>query len=65
MQTHNDYFSMMAPETTQEESGEVQLVSFLVGEEEFGGRYSHGPGNYSNAANHTRTECAAFCRRCH
>ena len=36
MQTHNDYFSMMSTEAAQEESGEIQLVSFLVGEEEFG-----------------------------
>ncbi len=36
MQTHNDYFSMISTETTQGESGEIQIVSFLVGEEEFG-----------------------------
>jgi purine-binding chemotaxis protein CheW len=36
MQTHDDYFGMEYEEKTQEDSGEVQLVSFLVGEEEFG-----------------------------
>ncbi len=36
MHTHNDYFSMISTETAREESGEIQLVSFLVGKEEFG-----------------------------
>lgn len=36
MQTQNDYFAMESEEKNQEESGEVQLVSFLVGKEEFG-----------------------------
>lgn len=36
MQTRNDYFGMDIEEKTQEESGEIQLVSFLLEEEEFG-----------------------------
>ena len=36
MQTHNDYFAATTSETSQEESGEIQLVSFFLGEEEFG-----------------------------
>ncbi len=36
MQAHNDYFAMTTTESIQEESGEIQLVSFYIGEEEFG-----------------------------
>jgi purine-binding chemotaxis protein CheW len=36
MQTRDDYFGMDLEEKAQEESGEIQLVSFLLGEEEFG-----------------------------
>jgi len=36
MYTQNDYFGIYGDEKTQEESGEIQLVSFLLGEEEFG-----------------------------
>lgn len=36
MQTQDDYFGMEYEEKSQEESAEVQLVSFLVGQEEFG-----------------------------
>ena len=36
MQTKGDYFGMDFDEKPQEESGEIQLVSFFVGEEEFG-----------------------------
>jgi purine-binding chemotaxis protein CheW len=36
MQTQSDYFGMEPDEKTQEESGEIQLVSFLLGDEEFG-----------------------------
>jgi purine-binding chemotaxis protein CheW len=36
MQTQDDYFGVEYEEKTQEESGEIQLVSFFVGEEEFG-----------------------------
>jgi purine-binding chemotaxis protein CheW len=36
MQTQSDYFGMDLDEKTQEESGEIQLVSFLLGDEEFG-----------------------------
>jgi purine-binding chemotaxis protein CheW len=36
MQTHNDYFSFHTGERQQEDSGEIQLVSFFIGEEEFG-----------------------------
>ena len=36
MQTQSDYFGIQADEGAQEESGEIQLVSFLLGEEEFG-----------------------------
>jgi purine-binding chemotaxis protein CheW len=36
MRTHNDYFAMHTTDTPLEESGEIQLVSFLLGEEEFG-----------------------------
>lgn len=36
MQTRNDYFAITTNETSQEESGEIQLVSFFLGEEEFG-----------------------------
>jgi purine-binding chemotaxis protein CheW len=36
MQARDDYFGMDIEEKTQEESGEVQLVSFLLGKEEFG-----------------------------
>jgi purine-binding chemotaxis protein CheW len=36
MQPQDDYFGMNVDASTQDESGELQLVSFLVGEEEFG-----------------------------
>jgi purine-binding chemotaxis protein CheW len=36
MQPQDDYFGMNVDASTQEESGELQLVSFQVGEEEFG-----------------------------
>ncbi len=36
MQTQADYFAGEFEEKSQEESGEVQLVSFFVGDEEFG-----------------------------
>lgn len=36
MQTKGDYFGMDFEEKPQEDSGEIQLVSFLVGTEEFG-----------------------------
>lgn len=36
MQTHNDYFAITPNEPPQEESDEIQLVSFFLGEEEFG-----------------------------
>ena len=36
MQTHNDYFSFQTGETHQEDASEIQLVSFFLGEEEFG-----------------------------
>ncbi len=36
MQTQADYFGGEFEEKSREESGEVQLVSFFVGEEEFG-----------------------------
>ena len=36
MQTQADYFGGEFEEKSQEESGEVQLVSFFVGDEEFG-----------------------------
>lgn len=36
MQTHNDYFSYQTGDHQQEDSGEIQLVSFFIGEEEFG-----------------------------
>ena len=36
MQTHDDYFGMESEETPQEDTGELQLVSFFVGQEEFG-----------------------------
>jgi len=36
MQTQNDYFGIDIDEKNQEESGEIQLVSFFLGEEEFG-----------------------------
>ena len=36
MQSQRDYFGINTDETRQEESGEIQLVSFFVGEEEFG-----------------------------
>jgi len=36
MQTHDDYFGMESEEKIQEDSGEMQLVSFFVGQEEFG-----------------------------
>ena len=36
MRTQGDYFGIYTEEKVQEESGEVQLVSFLLGEEEFG-----------------------------
>ena len=36
MQTHDDYFGMESEEHIQEDSGEIQLVSFFVGQEEFG-----------------------------
>ncbi len=36
MQTQSDYFGTEIDENIQEDSGEIQLVSFLLGEEEFG-----------------------------
>lgn len=36
MQTHNDYFSMHTADADHDDSGEIQLVSFFLGEEEFG-----------------------------
>lgn len=36
MQTHNDYFSMHTTDTSHDDSEEIQLVSFFLGEEEFG-----------------------------
>lgn len=36
MRTQVDYFGMHSDEKTQDESNEIQLVSFLLGEEEFG-----------------------------
>lgn len=36
MQTHNDYFNFQTGDTHHEDSGEIQLVSFFLGEEEFG-----------------------------
>ena len=36
MQTHDDYFGINAEEKIQGDSGEMQLVSFFVGQEEFG-----------------------------
>jgi purine-binding chemotaxis protein CheW len=36
MQTHDDYFGMESEETPREDGGELQLVSFFVGQEEFG-----------------------------
>jgi purine-binding chemotaxis protein CheW len=36
MRTQNDYFGIIPDEHVHEESGEIQLVSFLLAEEEFG-----------------------------
>ena len=36
MQTHYDYFTSHLGAPAQEETGEIQLVSFFLGEEEFG-----------------------------
>lgn len=36
MQTQNDYFGMNIDERSQESSEEIQLVSFFLGDEEFG-----------------------------
>jgi len=36
MQTQSDYFGIRVEDKVQDESGEIQLVSFLLGEEEFG-----------------------------
>ncbi len=36
MHTHNDYFSMHTTETSHDASEEIQLVSFFLGEDEFG-----------------------------
>ena len=36
MQTHNDYFNFQTGDTHHEDSGEIQLVSFFLGDEEFG-----------------------------
>lgn len=36
MQAHHDYFNAQMGDPSQEDSGEIQLVSFFLGEEEFG-----------------------------